>query len=402
MGEHKYSLKHFLRQAPNTLLDRYFHERGLLKDIDIAGLVETDIEPIFEALTELPDSSRPMIEDDFQMVHSVADEEGINAILEEADFHQVKLQDTFAKIDGFYGSALWTFLEHKRWLEDASRFRQVDELPKNYWRECDGIDATNPRDDEIACGGLGDALKKYFRNKDGRGKACTIEVCKRGSKYYYFAYTEDYSRTLIEYKENQLQRNIHRPVFQIVFVVDPQNGKFSTYYQGKSSTIHDLQGIFANEILIINLPESRDNNMYNLNSFKRRGYPFKYDRSSGIVDVRIKHIKFEMIGVDSHRILVDVNPSRRETIYDVMDDIFHTGDPETAGNRIPLSLIEVTKVGIKAFFIPDKRRKQPTRTFYISHPNRCTLEHDGKDQILRQMLIDSGIEPKPPQALKGQ
>ena len=49
MADDKYSPKHFLRLAPNALLDRYFHERKLLMDLDIRALRETDVEPIFEA-----------------------------------------------------------------------------------------------------------------------------------------------------------------------------------------------------------------------------------------------------------------------------------------------------------------------------------------------------------------
>ena len=91
-----------------------------------------------------------------------------------------------------------------------------------------------------------------------------VDVYKRGCRYYYFAYPEDYSKTLVEFygQENQLQRKTHRPVFQVVFVVDPENGKFSIYYHGQSATIHDIQEIFAHEILVTNLPDSINQNVY--------------------------------------------------------------------------------------------------------------------------------------------
>ena len=57
----------------------------------------------------------------------------------------------------------------------------------------------------------------------------------------------------------------------------------------------------------------------------------------------------------------------------------------------------VTQVGIVVTFAASATRKKPqTRTFDISWPNSCSLKHDGNDKIIRQMLVDSGLEPGRP------
>jgi hypothetical protein len=58
--------------------------------------------------------------------------------------------------------------------------------------------------------------------------------------------------------------------------------------------------------------------------------------------------------------------------------------------------MHVTKVGLQAQFIATRPGRRPTRTFTLSHPNSCSLRHDGRDGLLRQMLVDSGIEPLAP------
>jgi hypothetical protein len=94
-------------------------------------------------------------------------------------------------------------------------------------------------------------------------------------------------------------------------------------------------------------------------------------------------------------IVLDVNPNNNpESLYDLLDALLNTGESDSLKNQIPLSMVSVDKIGLKAYFVPGGRRKRPTETFYVSCPNSCSLEHEGQDQVLRQMLIDSGIEPK--------
>src|SRR5208283_5263876 len=119
---------------------------------------ETDIEPIYAAWLQLSDSERPKTDQDFRLIDSVADEQGINAILEEGRFH---------------GKVLWTFLEHPEYLETAAMFREADELPRNYWRDRDGLVDLSPRDDKAACEEMANLIKLYFRKNQGRGYACT-------------------------------------------------------------------------------------------------------------------------------------------------------------------------------------------------------------------------------------
>jgi muramidase (phage lysozyme) len=65
LSKHQYSPIDFFRQAPNALLNRYFHERNLLATLDIGVLRETDIEPIYQTWSELPAAERAKTEKDF-------------------------------------------------------------------------------------------------------------------------------------------------------------------------------------------------------------------------------------------------------------------------------------------------------------------------------------------------
>jgi hypothetical protein len=393
----QYSPRNFLRQAPNELLTRYFHERDRLLDIDIASLDETDIEPLFQACERLPAEVRTSIDSDFRTLDTLADDEGIKTILEEGYFHGDDLEPVFAPMAGFYDKVVWTFLEHPNYVEIAARFREADQLPGNYWLRRKDVPQVEPRDDSAACDELADAVGAYFRQSEGRGYSSTVEVYKRGEAHYFFAYPEDYGRTQIEYEHGRLQRRPHRPVFEIIFVYSQGDGTLDTFFRGKRQTVRDLQEIFARVVLQRELGDpAKDERVYELNKLKRRDFNFVYDSGSGIQDVRVKLLRLSFLGERGRRITIEADPSRqRDAIYDLLDQVTDGGAETGAapGSKIPLALVNVTRAGIQALFAKEGKRGRPTRTFFLSYPNACTLGQDGKDAVLRRMLVDSGIEP---------
>lgn len=81
MGRH-YSTRDFFRQMPNELLARYFEGRAAL-----AGIKETQPEPLFEAWLELPEIQRNAMDSDFREIHTLSSERGWCAIRDEAEWH---------------------------------------------------------------------------------------------------------------------------------------------------------------------------------------------------------------------------------------------------------------------------------------------------------------------------
>lgn len=385
MAKYHYSPMNFFRQAPGPSIKRYLTENGLPGQLDTGAVEDADPDSIYAAWSRLPDPERARAEKDFRQIDLVADESGITTILEEARLRGKDLEPDFGKMESFYEKAFFTFFEYPEAFENAVRFREADELPRIYWRDRDGIPPCEPRDDKAACDDLADLLRIYFKQKQARGYSCTVELLRRGPAYYYFAYPEDYSRVSLEYQDHDdhLHRRHYRPAFEVVFVYNPDIGRLSTYIHDRAPVAREIQTLFARHIMFINIPAmDKDPRTYNLDPLKDRDFIFKYGETSGITDVRVKLLRFALVGRGSKRITIEADPTwSRYALYDLLDD-----------NKLPLPLLNVTRVGLKATFVPDGRRNRPTRTFYVTFPNSCTLDHDGKDAVLRQMLVDSGIE----------
>ena len=85
MARH-YSTTNFFRQMPNALLTRYFNGKGLLANLDLAGMSETKPDALVSAWLALPDEQRNAMDADFRDIHELCDEGGFIAIRDEAEW----------------------------------------------------------------------------------------------------------------------------------------------------------------------------------------------------------------------------------------------------------------------------------------------------------------------------
>jgi len=396
-----YAPRTIFRQTSNAVLARYFASKDLLSDIDFDSLLETDVEPIFEAYQALPDSVRTGIDTDLRSVNALASERGELILIEEASqFHGLDLQEDFAALDNFHDRAMVSFLDHRDVFDVASLFNNADLGQKRYWILSRAVVKLVPRDDPRTVERLGTALGAYLFKTEGRGQPCTVEVYRRGERHYFFAYPEDYGTTQQEYVGSALDRRAVRPVFEIIFVYSKDEGVFDVYFEGSRKRVPDLRRIFAREVLGIERdPVMEDERVFDLNRLKRPGFPFVFRTDSGIIDVCIRRLRFSAIGGIRERCTLECDPTARpDALYDQVDRTFITDNQPRPdhGNKLPLSLFNISQASLTVQFVRKKgTRGRPTRTFALSYPNACPLGHEGQDAVLRQMLIDSGIERRP-------
>jgi len=393
----QYSPKNFLRQAPNALLARYFQEKHVLAEVDFTALSETNIGPIYEAWDNLPSETRRSMENDFRNIDDLACGTGIKALIDAAQEEGEDLEPIFAEMDGFYDKAFWSFFEKESFFELSLLFVKADNLPTRYWRRRKELPKVPALKDEASLRELGEAFSYYFRTTEGRGHACAIDYYQRNGRDYFFAYPEDYARTSIEWNQGALERRAHKPAFEVIAVYSQGQGTLDIFFHGTIKTVRDLQVIFARVILKTEIqPEEKDKRVYDLNGLKRRGFAFIYGPDTGINAVVIKKLRLSTLGSSSRRITLEAETSQGpESVYDLLEEVVRVdGAPECHQcQKIPLSLVNVTQAAVKVVFNHDRKRRSATRTFQVSYPNCCSLKQEGRDLVIRKMLVDSGLEP---------
>jgi len=148
--------------------------------------------------------------------------------------------------------------------------------------------------------------------------------------------------------------------------------------------------MFATEILKLSElpPDPADERIYDLNPLLERGFQFNYDPTSGIRSVAVKKLRLSSKVVKGDRITLEADAAaRHEAIYDLLEKV---------GKSVMLHTYNVTQVELAASVMVDVNKPPKSVTVRITHPNSCSLKYDDVDLKLRQMLVDSGIEPREP------
>ena len=167
----QYAPKHFLRQVPHSLLQRYFSARGVLGDINCAGMEETDtdVEAIFTSWHALPEKTAQGIEQDFRDIHDLASAEGVQTIIEEGQYHSTDLTTELEAHAGFIDKIMHVFLSHNRIFGVACCFDHADNLNGRSWHKRKNLPKKRPDVSAEALSQLGEAIKASADHRDRPG-----------------------------------------------------------------------------------------------------------------------------------------------------------------------------------------------------------------------------------------
>lgn len=390
MSRH-YSPKRFFREVPGEHLARYFAQKGLLSDFDFTKLEESGVDALNRVLETLPEDVRNEIEQDFSEIDSLACEGGIQAILDDAEWwgEESLLLGGMEARKSFHEKAFWIFLEHHKYWHVANAFFHADSIKPRFWRKRINLPIAPARVAPENITLLEKNLVKFFHDKEGRGKNCKVDCYKRGRLDYFFAYPEDYPQNRMVWKQRELKRQPETPAFEIIFIFDPAEGSLEIYLDGPRKIVPELQTIFTGAILAFELTEDEeDNRVYDLSSLMSADAGFQYSPESGITGVAVKKLRLKLISLNQ-RITLEADPIKNPlAVYEMLAAL---------KKSFPADSMVVTQVGIVVTFAPSQNRSKPkTRTFDVSWPNSCSLKQDGSDSVIRQMLVDSGLEPKRP------
>ena len=385
----QYQHRQFFRRVPNKYLAEYFEQKGVDLGVDFKKLKESEVEPIFKAFITLDEDEQASIEMDFQDINALASDSGIDALRNEALFYQdTDFPEELAKIDGDHGKAIWAFLHKREYWEGASALLHADTVSSRFWKKRNNLPNVPPQLEDADLRELEKGISNYFYGTEGRGRHCKVEAYRKvdAGKEYLFAYPEDYRRSMPEWVHNSLTTRTRQPAFEIIFVYCEAEGSLDIYAPKNAKAVPKLQEIFAKAILKLDtLPDGRiDNRVYELDPLAVPGFDFKIPANAGISDVLVTKLRITLKQGSRRRILVEADTQKNaNAVYDLLKEL----------NPPPYF---VTQAHIRVLFDAQLGKRAGSRTFTIGYPNSCNLKHDGRDAVIRQMLINARLEPQPP------
>lgn len=380
-----YSPKQFIRQVPNAQLWAFFERRGELADFGWDAVGELDADPIFEAWQELPETSRNDVERCFRAIADLATPEGVGTLIEEGQFHRLDLTVPFDQLKGLHEKAFWVYLNHEKVFVSAGRLNRADHLNGRYWRRRNlpaiKPDLTHPTREVMAA-----AISKFYRDNQGRGEHCSLEVyLRRENLHYFFAYPADYADTVIIYNdEGALARQLQKAAFEVIFAYNEASGTLDVFVQGDKKIRRAMEEIFAGLILKTDLPtEDPAANPFELGGLRSREFDFPTDPADGIQGVRVTSLRLSIVGPGFGRITLESEArTKHGDVYDLMDKALNH-------QRLSSELVNVTKASLQVTFVTDGRPK--TLTFEIAYPDSCNLKDKPEHLRIKEYLKRWGI-----------
>lgn len=387
----QYSPKHFFRKMPKVLLARYFESKGVTLAVDWDNLDgKKGVEALFEAITAIPDEEvQSAIDVDFQNINALANEGGIRALINEALFEgNEDFRDGVSEVDGLHAKAMWAFLHQPDYWKAASSLLHAENISQGNWKKLNGLPAVIPHVEDEDITELAKGISNYFYKKEGKGRRCKVEPYRHieSGKEYFFAFPEDYGQLGVEWEKDQLLARAQHPAFEIIFVYSEQERFLDIYAPKNTNAVEELRSIFAKAILKLDtLPDGTiDKRVYNLEPLADPHFDFKITEDSGIADAIVTKLRLKLKHGSMRRILLEADTKHnRHAVYDLLKTL---NPPD----------YYITHIAIKVIFDPQPGKRANTKPFTITYPNSCNLNHDGKDNAIRNMLKGAGIEPQPP------
>ena len=321
----QYSHKQFFRRTPNAFLARYFDSRLIPLELDFSDIKENDSDAIFEAFTGLSEAQQGDIEAQFQDMHAMACEAGIQALIDEAEFHQdEEFTEQIAEVDGFHAKVIWAFLEKETYWRGATMFLHADNVAYSYWKKRNDLPSVPPHVDDVDIQQLADAISAFFHKTEGRGKNCKVEPYRRYEKEYFFAYPEDYAQSRVEWVSNSLKTRARHPAFEIIFVYSQEEGSLDIYAPKNTKAVPELQKLFAKAILKLDTLKDGeiDKRVYDLKPVTDKEFEFQIEPEMGIESVEVTRLRLKLLHGTMRRITLEANTSQNpRAVYELLDEI---------------------------------------------------------------------------------
>ncbi len=343
------------------------------------------VDSLFADFTALPEDQQTAIEAEFQDIHAMACDGGIQALIDEAAFHKDDaFVESISTIDGLHAKVMWTFIEQRHLWQGASLFLHADNVSSSYWKKRNNIPNTPPDVEDSAINALADAISAYFNKTEGKGKNCKVEPYRRHKKEYFFAYPEDFGLSTVEWVGKNLKNRARHPAFEIIFVYCEAEGSLDIYAPKNTKAISELQTLFAKTILHLDeLPDGTvDKRVYDLNPLADAEFQFQIEPESGIEIIKITQLKLTLKHGAKKRITLEADTKHDPSaVYDLLKLL----------NPPPFY---ITQARVRVTFEPKPGKRARTKSFNITYPNSLSLGHDGDDLKIRSILAKSGLEPK--------
>ncbi|MEJ5260933.1 MAG: hypothetical protein WHS88_12170 [Anaerohalosphaeraceae bacterium] len=382
-----FSFKTFFRSVSATLLQKYFEHHHLLTDFDWSLESDQLADALNAEIEKLSDNHAAIIEQDFATISDLANEESILGLMEIARALYDKpdpIIDEMIQQSGFLNQVLWISLEQPDVYEWVIRMERMEKM--TFKEDCLVGRGLHCSTDDEAVENLKKRIQKFFKHQR-RGRNCQIDVYVRPNptRYCFFAYPEDYPKRDLTYRSSRLVSDVRRPVLEIVFVYEPENGNLKVH-ASRMRKVEVMQAAFCQAILGLPGIPSGSTRVYDLAKLLDPSFRFPTDPEDLVEEVSLKMLKVTLDQNYNRKITCEGNPQNggAELVQNMISEAI-----TACGGKDSFIKVMSAKISMK-FKAPEGGRKRSV-TFILTVPSGSTLEDKPHHHIARKYLEKWGL-----------
>ncbi len=380
MAKRQFTISHFVQNLNIELLEAYFKQAGI-NFPDNLKITEDDKKPNADAIEtyigSLDVTQQEKIINDFIEINELSYEGGILTILDVGNTYKIALLDEVSTLIGYNNQSLFCFLNYKDTFQLAMQFAHFDNLSTKtvkYGLLKKSQEEVN--NNEIKAD-LEAELKVYFKQKEGRGQNCNIQITTYKDRVFYRALPQNYSQFVFEYDlSGKLNRNLVNPVFEVIFIYYPSEGKIELSCNFRNKRRKELIDIF-NKVVLKDDKNLEDGlQTYDFNRIVADDFVMPLKSEDKVSWAYLKQIRFSYKYISARKIILEVddkNTDGAKALHEMIKE-----------HRLQLDQLNVTQATCKIKF--EGAGNKGSVTTVITFPDKCNLSDTPTHQKAKEYL----------------
>lgn len=377
-----FTMSTFFRMTPNVMLAEFFgrFETDITSG-DWEHINERDDELLIDLLDDIKDESvKNHVEKTVRDIAALACKDGMAAFHEAAlTYNQPNWLDGLPK-KGNYPTSMHVWLRYPKLFESALANLRFSGL--TYWRRRAHLPFFAPQFTDEKMKLLKESLERFFAERQGRGRVCTVDLYDRGNGMYYVtARPDDYVEEVLVHDEYQnLNNQTLCRTFEVTLAYDSRRGCCDLYAKVPPSLKADLEQLLLETILEESLPPY-EQPPFDLSPLLRPDFTLTTASEFRITAfIHVLSLKWEH-GAMAHQTTITESP------YHDVREAFNQA-------KYPVKGASAEHVKFQFLFHGVDGGRDKSITFEIREPFTCTLRNQPQEylELAHKLLQKWGIE----------
>jgi hypothetical protein len=229
---------------------------------------------------------------------------------------------------------------------------------------------------------LGKAIADYYK-KQTKGSRCEVDYYMRTNpvRHLFFANPEDSIKGYRAYNDkNKIVRQAYRPIFQVVFEYNPEDGDLAIHARSKNAN-KKMFGEFCTKALGFKEPPNANTEVFDLRLLRDGKFAFPEDPSIPVESVSLKMVMIELAKGANQRVTLEASPYKKDNrqVEAMMARSF-------TGQGVKPEDVFIRKAKIEIKFKSINMLKPRPITFTVGAPQYSDLSNDEKSELAKRYL----------------